>query len=377
MFQFKSDTDKSLLLLRITCAFWIFTKLFSFNLWHADRLFPVVPPFEFLENVPNIIHLALFYLALAGIALVGIFPKQKVILGITIAVELVSCLLDQSRWQPWEYQFLLTYSFFFFYHKKPKQFLTYFSFLLIVIYFQSGLHKLCGAFLYSVWEQMVLIKFFGFETHQVRNIFVHYAGLLLGIIEFALALGCLLAKNKKLYVLLLLGMHLFVLVLLSPTGINYNSIIWPWNIAMILFVLITFYNTPTRIVFKDLTAGYSKVYFVLLGVLPFFSFLDLFDNYLSFNLYSGSTKYFNICVDESKISPAYHPYLSENRKMCKDVKTISGNDWALEEMNVVIYPEERFYKGIIKQWKLQNPDSEATFYIYQYPYKPENYVEYK
>ena len=46
-------------------------------------------------------------------------------------------------------------------------------------------------------------------------------------------------------------------------------------------------------------------------------------------------------------------------------------------MNVVIYPEERFYKGIIKQWKLQNPDAEATFFIYQYPYKPENYVEYK
>ena len=58
-------------------------------------------------------------------------------------------------------------------------------------------------------------------------------------------------------------------------------------------------------------------------------------------------------------------------------KVISGNDWSLKEMNVVIYPEVRFYKGIIKKWKEKNPSSEAEFFIYQYPFKPENFVEYK
>lgn len=377
MIHFKSDTAKTLLILRITCVFWIFTKLFSYNLWHSNRLFPLVPPFDFLENVPNFIHLTLFYLALAGIAVVGIFPKQKTILAVTIVIEIASCLLDQNRWQPWEYQYLLTYSFYFFYHKNHKQFLTYFSFLLIVIYLNSGLHKLTGGFLYTVWEKMMLIEFFGFEHNQIKNLYIHYAGLILGIVEFMAALGCLIAKNKKIFALLLVGMHIFILALITPIGINYNSIVWPWNVAMILFILIAFYNATSRISYKDLVEGYNKIYFLLLGVLPFFCFVGLYDNFLAFNLYSGTTKHFSICVDEKKVSQAYRPYFSNNIKICGEYRTISGNNWALKEMNIVIYPEERFYKGLIKKWKQKNPRSEAVFYIYQYPYKPENYVEYR
>lgn len=63
--------------------------------------------------------------------------------------------------------------------------------------------------------------------------------------------------------------------------------------------------------------------------------------------------------------------------MCGSKKTISVSNWALKELNVVAYPEVRFYEGIIKKWKERNPNSEAQFYIYEYPYKPENYVEYK
>jgi 5,10-methylenetetrahydrofolate reductase len=88
-------------------------------------------------------------------------------------------------------------------------------------------------------------------------------------------------------------------------------------------------------------------------------------------------KYFRICVDENKISPAYKQYFSNNKSFCGTKKVISGNDWSLKEMNVVIYPEVRFYKGIIKKWKEKNPNSEAEFFIYQYPFKAENFIEYK
>jgi hypothetical protein len=43
-------------------------------------------------------------------------------------------------------------------------------------------------------------------------------------------------------------------------------------------------------------------------------------------------------------------------------------------MNIIVYPEKRVLKGIIKKWKIKNPDSNARFYIYGYkfPYKKEN-----
>lgn len=378
MFQFKSDQYKNNLILKFTAVFWIFTKLFSYNLWHSERIFPLVPPFEFLENIPNYIHLALFFSALAGIAFVGFFQKNKFILGITIIVEVASCLLDQNRWQPWEYQYLLTFLFHFFYFKNQKQFVNYFSFLLIVIYLNSGLHKLNGSFLYVVWEQMILIKFFGFNSNQISNTFCHFAGLSLGLIEVTAALGCLFFKNKKIYALLLIGMHLFILILVSPIiGVNYNAIILPWNVLMIILILIVFYNNETSLSFNNLLKSFNIIPFIILGILPFFCFLGLYDNFFSFNLYSGSLKYFRICVDENRISPAYKQYFSNKKSFCSTKKVISGNDWSLKEMNVVIYPEVRFYKGIIKKWKEKNPNSEAEFYIYQYPFKPENFVEYK
>ena len=372
MFQFKSEESKTKLIIRITCAFWIFTKLFSYKVWHTDRLFPVIPPFEFLDNIPNSVHLALFFIALGGIALVGIFPKSKVILVATIAVELFSCLLDQLRWQPWEYQYLLTFLFFFFYHKNQKQFLNYFSFLIVATYFFSGLHKLNGGFLYTVWEKMILIRFIGFELNQIQNIIVHYAGLALPIFEILAALGLLFSKNKRLFALLLIIMHIFILIFLSPIGINYNSIVWPWNALMIFYLIILFCHNSATISFRNLLSGYNKIPFAIIAILPLLSFFELYDNYLSFNLYSGKLNSFRICVDEAKVDDELNEYLSKNNYYCGSKASISVDAWAMKEMNVALYSEERIYLDFRKRWIEKYPYSEAEFVIYHYPYKKEN-----
>jgi len=46
-------------------------------------------------------------------------------------------------------------------------------------------------------------------------------------------------------------------------------------------------------------------------------------------------------------------------------------------MNIITYPEERFLFGIIEKFKARNPDIKATFYIYQYPYGPEDKKQYQ
>lgn len=372
MFPLKSEESKANLIIRITCAFWIFTKLFSYKVWHTDRLFPVIPPFEFLDNIPNSVHLALFFIALGGIALLGIFPKSKVILVATIAIELFSCLLDQSRWQPWEYQYLLTFLFFIFYHKNQKQFLNYFSFLIIATYFFSGLHKLNGGFLYTVWEKMILIRFCGFEANQIQNIVVHYAGLALPIFEILAALGLLFSKNKRTFALLLVGMHVFILIFLSPLGINYNSIVWPWNVVMILYLIILYYNHATIISLRNLLTGFNKISFTVIAIFPLLSFFGLYDNYLSFNLYSGKLSSFRICIDEEKMGNNLKPYISKNQFYCGSKASVSVDDWAMKEMNVALYPEERIYLEIQKKWNEKYPNSDAEYVIYHYPYKKEN-----
>ena len=76
-----------------------------------------------------------------------------------------------------------------------SKFLNCVSFLIISTYFFSGLHKLNGGFLYTVWEKMILIKFLDFNPIEIQNIFVHYSGLTLPIFEILAALGLLFAKK--------------------------------------------------------------------------------------------------------------------------------------------------------------------------------------
>jgi len=369
--------DKRQVIVQITCLFWIFTKFFSYNLWHADRLYPLVPPFHFLDNVPNFIHLGLFWMAILGLSLI-IFKPNKYLIFFTLVVEFCSCLLDQNRWQPYEYQFFITLLFLFCYRNNYKQFINYFSFLLAIIYLNSGLHKLSGAFLYNIWERIILHNFFGFKYETINNIFIHYSGLLLGFIEVFCAFGLLFFAKKKMVAMILIAMHIFVLLLLSPTGINYNSIVWPWNTSMILFLYIVFIQgNIIQISFPYLWKGFNKIHFFYLGILPLFCFFGWYDSFLSFNLYSGKSKKLEICIENEETALEYNSFFSKKGDNCKSQKSIKINNWSLREMNIITYPEDRVFLGIIKKFKERNPNIKASFYIYQYPSGPEDVKHYK
>ncbi|HEU4496761.1 MAG TPA: hypothetical protein VFR70_06890 [Flavobacterium sp.] len=368
--------DKRQAIIQITCLFWISTKLFSYKLWHSDRLFPLVPPFGFLENIPNFIHLGLFWMAVSGLIII-IFKPAGYFIAATLLVELCSCLLDQNRWQPYEYQYYISLFFLFCYRKNPKQFLNYFSFLIIATYFFSGLHKFSGSFLYSVWDNLILRRFFRLDHKTASTIFIHYSGLLLPMIEFGSAVGLLIFRKKKVFAGLLITMHLFILVLLSPIGVSYNAVVWPWNVSMILFLyLLYFKDGPANTDVPSLLKKHGKMHLLYLVLLPSVSFFGYYDNYLSFNLYSGGLKSMEICIADKLKAKEYSLFFSKP-KFCKAEKSINLNRWALEEMNVLPYPEERNFKEIARKFKLRNPGIDASFIIYQYPYKLQNLKIYK
>jgi hypothetical protein len=361
--------DKRQVIIQVTCLFWIFTKFLSYKLWHTDRLFPLVPPFEFLEDIPNYVHLLLFWISIVGMALALFKANKKIILIILIA-EFLSCILDQNRWQPYEFQYFVTLFLYFCYSNNSRQFINYFSILIFATYLFSGLHKFSGSFLYVVWETVILKQFLGINQQIIRSVWIHYFGLLLPVLEFGCALGLLFLKNKRIFAGILIGMHFFILVLLSPVGINYNQIIWPWNVAMIIFLyLLYFYNSFRGFSIYQNFNGFHKLHLVYLIILPAFCFIGYYDNYLSFNLYSGGLKSMNICFLDNEIPDGYSRFLSKKSRFCKEQKSIEINDWALKELNVVPFPEERNLKKIIEKIKLRYPQINIQFTIYEYPYK--------
>ena len=105
----QKNNSKELLLIKLTALFWIFAKILSCKLWLTDRLFPIIPPFDFSPNLPNEVHFVIFLVSIFGLVSLVIFTTKKEIVLLVLITELASCLLDQMRWQPWEYQYILLF----------------------------------------------------------------------------------------------------------------------------------------------------------------------------------------------------------------------------------------------------------------------------
>lgn len=377
-FDLSKNNTKEFLLIKATAFFWIIAKLMSWKLWMSERLFPVIPPFNFSPHLSNDIHFTLFLVSLIGLISLVIFIPKKEIVFIVFVIELCSCLLDQMRWQPWEYQYLLIFSFYLFYKKNSNQFIELLTFLIGITYVYSGLHKFNGGFLYSIWENMILKTFFNIDKSIISNICIHYSGLLLPIFETTIGLNLLIRKNKFLSIYLAIGMHVILLIILI--GNRQNNIVWPWNLAMIFYLwVLSSKNNSTyikNIFFKNY---FNVVIVILVGILPSLSFYGLWDNYLSFNLYSGNVKHLTICYKKSHIECELKPFVSTKKRnfFCVSNIIVNPNKLALKELNVPIYPEVETFIKLKKEWNKRYSLNETKFVYYWYPYKKENYIEIK
>lgn len=283
------------------------------------------------------------------------------------------------RWQPWEYQYLLTLIFFLF-SKDRKQFLSLVGFLIAITYIFSGLHKFSGSFLYSFWDRIILNRLLDLPYSMIKNPFVHYSGLIFSVIEIFIGVGILFFRNKKYISILAILMHLFIVLLYGPVGLNYNIIIFPWNLVMIGVVLVLFYqNVAPRFTATFFSNKLNVSVLIVIGLMPVFSFIGKWDDYLSYNLYSGNTKTLSICVDVVR----GYPELEQHRSKVKSSKFCDGNylinttTWALDELKVPVYPEERVFKIMQDRFNAKYPNVKNTFVYYCYPYENENIKEVK
>lgn len=374
--QLANDTLKATTLIRITAVAWFFAKIMSWKLWLADRVFPVASPLDFLNSVPSQVHLYLMMLSLVGLFIVVLYPEKKIFAGCLVAVELLSCSLDQLRWQPWEYQYLLTF-FFFLLYKSDKDFIKSLSVLLVATYIFSGLFKCNGGFLHNIWDNMILRKLFVFSDEIISNSIVHFSGLILPIIEITSGLGLLLAKQKKTFVWIVVATHIFLLLALGPVGLQRNSIVWPWNFAMILLVFTIFYKKQNPILTLEFFKNKANAVVILIvAVLPLTNFIGFWPSYFSFKLYSGNPKLMAICVENTDRDPKLHPFIVNIKSVCcPELKSINAAKWTLDELNVPVYPEEGYYKKLKNAWIRKFPETQSHFMVFQYPSNPENTKE--
>jgi hypothetical protein len=361
--------------LQITCLFWMVTKMIGWRLWTTERLLPLAPPFDFL-TAPDAVHWILLAASFVLMLLLMLKPATKILLIALFISELLSCLFDQSRWQPWEYQFVFTLLVYIINYNQPKKIIAGLAFLMVSTYAYSGLGKFNQSFLILFWDNLFLRQYLKLSPAFIHQSYIYYGGYLLAMIEMLFGIGLLFRSIQKLSAWLIIAMHIFIVILVGPFGLKYNIVVWPWNILMILQLYFVFiYTDEAAVNIKLLWKGWNKMILIFWGLLPALNHTaGWWDNFLSSRLFAGNQPQMMFCIKDSSEIKQLQPYIYKNNSVTicdSNAVMVNLQMWAMKEMKSPPYTEERVYKKIAKKWISEHPGTSTKAILYYYINKGE------
>ena len=328
--------------------------LLSPNLWISTRSYPLTPFWDAVPPLSYPADYALFGLFVALVVGVGLVRGRAMgWLGIgALVLAAFFVVQDESRLQPWFYQYSFMFAACCLYglgRTGALDALNTCRLIVVATYFWSGLQKANASFIQNTHPWLV-------EPLTTR--LPEWAGsaLLSGgyaapAVEAAIGVGLLTRRFRKLAVVGAVLMHAFIMLCIGPLGHDHNTVVWPWNFAMVAFVLILFWRAPDdpspstildpgRNLSPDF--AFRAAVLILFAFMPLFNFFGLWDSYLSSGLYSGTSK---------------QGYVLE----------WEGSNWrgiriggvSESELNTPAYPEESVFENVFAERWCEEGSEEA------------------
>ncbi|HET6978355.1 MAG TPA: hypothetical protein VFI24_18635 [Pyrinomonadaceae bacterium] len=333
----------------VVAAAFLCGIIMSPHLWFdAGRSFPRAP------IIPGLIWRQDFVLSIVLVVTLVLAVITRRFLAVSVVLIIVLVLLDQTRLQPWVYQYAIMFVFLVF--AQTRAVLAANQFVVAALYFWSGLHKLSWSFVHDVAPR--LIESAGVHLSP-RSMTI--GALTIAICESLIGIGLLFSRTRRIAVVVACVMHTIILITLVHARLN--TIVWPWNVAMMAITVIIFYRgdeTP----FKSLRRDYlPKAALLICGLLPALSFVGWWDLYLSGALYSGKSP-----VAVIRISDTLRDRLSASAretifKSSRSELMLPLFEWSSAELNVPPYPAVRVYRDITRQLCALDSDSNANALI--------------
>lgn len=348
----------------------LFSILFSHNLWAGQRWFPtcsmiqdfyVAPPYDYI----------LFGLEIVLLLLLLIAPQTRLYIFLVLVLHIVWILLDQNRLQPWFYIYSIMLLVLFFYNWRIDNVNNYYSFFIILqvclaaVYVYSGLQKFNPAFIQETYPWFIKPLQAVFSERQMISL--NKTGYVIPFYEIALGLMLLTKPIRYIAIPMAICLHLAIVILMGPLGNNYNSVVWPWNIFMILLVILLFSGKTTERYFAISHLFKLPVFYlvlVLFWIMPAFNLFNKWETYLSFSLYSGNNHDGKIILS-NKAYENLPLYIKHYVKRESDIYILYPKRWCLEELNAPMYPERRIFDKVTYHLqKLTSTSAEDVKLVY-------------
>jgi hypothetical protein len=321
------------------------------KLWVSSRFYPLTPVWSFLNPFSFPADYVVLF-ALVALLLALIFAPRREIFAAVFVLITVLALQDQSRWQPWFYQYVFMLLAIALAGSGPQE--AAFNTCCLVIaatYIWSGLAKLNPNFVSDIFPAFAE-PFIAKGPAQAQWLVPRLA-FVAPFLECAVGVGLLIRRIRPWALFCAMVMHAFILIALGPLGRSFNAVIWPWNLAMIAFLLILFFRRAEKPALRDIVWGrgfvFQKVVLILFGILPALSGFHLWDDYLSSALYSGNVDSGVIYLSDDafeSLPDKIEDYVFEEGP---NLSSLDINHWSFLEMNVPAYPEARIFRNVTRQ----------------------------
>ena len=314
-------------------------------LWGTVREFPAAPWLP-VPAVPDALSSWTVPLLLVLLA-IALVPRSWTPLPF-LAAAAVLVVWDQNRLQPWLYQGALILGA----CAVAERARPACQLVLVATYFWSGVSKLNPDFGPAVlpWALGPLGASF------LPADWMAPLGMLLGGTEALIGVGLLVPRTRRAAAVAAALLHGLLLLALGPFGQRWNPVVWPWNLALGVLVLLLFWDDdrPARALVWS-TSWYHRALVVLVGILPALHPAGLWDAYLSFSLYS-------LNVDEAWLAAerAAAPSLGPHARAVAETGTdgrliVRFLPWAMRDMRTPPYPERRAYLAAFRVLCARSP----------------------
>jgi hypothetical protein len=322
-------------------------------LWIGPRTYPVAPVSSLLPPIEGAVAAGLYGGLFLLAALAVVLPRPRWCIAGFLAIVAVFCLADQTRWQPWVFQYGFLLGLAAFYPRTGSaqaddaHVLDIARLIVALTYVFSGLQKINLNFMENDFS-WIISPITGLLPSA--SSLLGASGFVVPFIQVAFGIGLLTQRYRRVSLWAAVCMHLFILAMFGPAGLNWNDVIWPWTATMAAFDVLLFSRASDFSWRKAATRrdpGYLAA-IVLFALLPLLSFFNLWDSYLSSALYSGNLTEAQIYLSDvgaASLGPAIRSRLVHTSS---DTNVLNIQRWAMEDLNVTPYSETRVFKAIAR-----------------------------
>ena len=347
---------------KVWAAFFVVLLVFTWKLWLPGFTnFPRVPLADWVSDSAfmAVHYVAIVLLVASLIALfAGLLKDRLCAGGAAVSLAIIFCC-NQHCLQPWAWQmFIFTVLLALLPIGEARKWIAR---VVISIYLYSAIGKFDYQFIHSLGQEFleVVLSWSG-QSDSISVSTKSKLVLLFPIGELLIAVGLLFRRTQHVAAWGAIGLHLALVLILSPLGLGHR---WPvviWNGVSVLLVVWLFLSPqqPSESANeKSSIAGRLAVAFAIVILAgPMLRPVQLWDHWLAWGLYSPSNSRVDLFIAESsqsRLDESLHRHLIVSNEQFGSVR-FAMDQWSLDELGVPIYPQARFQKGAASKWLGQN-----------------------